>query len=139
LSEEFTAIRARWATLTNEALREANIDARVDHRSLAAQGIDREPRPHVPFAAYQIEKSGRHSEVAERLREQYSSRVEARSQAQDERAMAAAQTGAPRSLEEIRRDACEAWLKMRAGPAPSAAPASLKDERAASADDDFSL
>ena len=30
------------------ALREANIDARVDHRSLAAQGIDREPTPAHP-------------------------------------------------------------------------------------------
>jgi len=42
------SIRERWATLTNEAFKQANIEARVDHRSLAAQGIDREPRPHIP-------------------------------------------------------------------------------------------
>ncbi|KAJ8136374.1 hypothetical protein OY671_010413, partial [Metschnikowia pulcherrima] len=41
-SHEFTAIRERWATMTNEASKEANIEARVDHRSLAEQGIDRE-------------------------------------------------------------------------------------------------
>ena len=29
-------MRERWASLVNESLREANIDARVDHRSLAA-------------------------------------------------------------------------------------------------------
>lgn len=31
-------VRERWAILTNEALRAANLAARVDHRSLAAQG-----------------------------------------------------------------------------------------------------
>ena len=45
--QEFINVRERWAELTNEALRAANISARVDHRSLAAQGIDREPR--LPF------------------------------------------------------------------------------------------
>src|SRR4029077_10351410 len=37
--QEYFNLRERWATLVNEGLREANVAARVDHRSLAAQGI----------------------------------------------------------------------------------------------------
>jgi hypothetical protein len=36
-ADEFTGIRERWATLTNEALREANVAARVSHLGRAAQ------------------------------------------------------------------------------------------------------
>jgi len=73
--QEFRTLRARWAELTNEALREANIEARVDHRTLEAQGIDREPVPHLPRGALAIERSGGRSEVAERIREGYRQRV----------------------------------------------------------------
>ena len=66
--QEFINVRERWATLTNEALRQANIDARVDHRSLAAQGIDREPLPPIPLMHLKMEQRGLHSGVAERLR-----------------------------------------------------------------------
>ena len=48
--QEYINVRERWALLTNEALRAANLEARVDHRSLAAQGIDREPQPRIPLA-----------------------------------------------------------------------------------------
>jgi hypothetical protein len=76
--EEFKTLRARWAELTNEALREANIEARVDHRSLEAQGIDREPLPHLPWAAVAAERRGERSEVAEHIRERHRQRVAAR-------------------------------------------------------------
>ena len=128
LSQEFTAIRERWATLTNEALREANIEARVDHRSLAEQGVDREPTPHIPFAAYKIERAGKHSEVAESIRADYGARVQARLeqavQRTDDRTEHPARNlpreredptdAAPKTLEDIRREARENWLKMRA-------------------------
>ena len=39
--------RERFADLTNERLREAGIEARIDHRSLEAQGIDRAPTVHL--------------------------------------------------------------------------------------------
>jgi ATP-dependent exoDNAse (exonuclease V) alpha subunit len=119
LSEEFKAIRARWATLTNEALKEANIEARVDHRSLAEQGIDREPKPHIPFAAYKIERAGQYSEVAESIRADYNAKVQARA----ERAAApdlskqtrdASATVSPSRFEDVRRQARENWLRMRA-------------------------
>jgi hypothetical protein len=128
VSQEFTAIRERWATLTNEALREANIEARVDHRSLAEQGVDREPRPHIPFAAYKIERAGKYSEVAESIRADYNARVQARleraaerevgaandSSAHDRSAHEAPVRGAPKNPEDIRREARENWLRMRA-------------------------
>jgi ATP-dependent exoDNAse (exonuclease V) alpha subunit len=115
ISQEFTAIRERWATLTNEALAQANIEARVDHRSLAEQGIDREPKPHIPFAAYKIERAGKHSEVAESIRADYNARVQARlEQAATRTSERDANRSPPKSLEDVRREARENWLKMRA-------------------------
>jgi ATP-dependent exoDNAse (exonuclease V) alpha subunit len=121
VSQEFTAIRERWATLTNEALKEANIETRVDHRSLVEQGIDREPRPHIPFAAFKIERAGKHSEVAEAIRADYNARVQARLENAAERTSTAAEArSAPavrpamRNLEDVRREARENWLRMRA-------------------------
>src|ERR1700722_14327738 len=49
---ELLHVRARWATVTNEALQEAHVATRVDHRSLEAQGIDREPLPRIPQGAF---------------------------------------------------------------------------------------
>src|SRR6201987_4199774 len=74
-SQEFTNVRERWAMLTNAALREANIEARIDHRSLAAQGIDREPLPAIPLMHLKMEQRGLQSGLAEHLRAQYRDRV----------------------------------------------------------------
>ncbi|MFN7985580.1 MAG: MobA/MobL family protein, partial [Vicinamibacterales bacterium] len=43
--------RPRWAALTNRVLGERGRDERVDHRSYARQGIDREPGSHFGPAA----------------------------------------------------------------------------------------
>ncbi len=62
-ANEIDRLRARWAELTNEHLRDAGIDARVDHRSLEAQGIDREPTRHLgPAAAGFERRTGEKSE-----------------------------------------------------------------------------
>jgi hypothetical protein len=126
-SQEFTAIRERWATLTNEALREANIASRVDHRSLAAQGIDREPQPHIPFAAYKIERAGKYSEVAESVRADYDARVQQRL---EHSAAERSARASPANLEDVRREARENWLRMRAEQGRSAADTSA-DSRGA--------
>ena len=55
-SDDLKAVRAKWADLTNERLRENGIAARVDHRSLEAQGIDREPTQHLGPAASGYER-----------------------------------------------------------------------------------
>jgi ATP-dependent exoDNAse (exonuclease V) alpha subunit len=78
IADELRGIRERWAAFTNEALKEAQLEVRVSHLSLRAQGIDREPIQHIPRAALEIERRGGRSLVAERLRARYAARVEQR-------------------------------------------------------------
>ncbi|RVC41479.1 Ti-type conjugative transfer relaxase TraA, partial [Mesorhizobium sp. M4A.F.Ca.ET.090.04.2.1] len=47
--------RERWADLANERLAELDIDARIDHRSLEAQGIALEPQTQIGASAQRIE------------------------------------------------------------------------------------
>jgi ATP-dependent exoDNAse (exonuclease V) alpha subunit len=124
---ELLYVRERWATVTNEALRNAHLAVRIDHRTLEAQGIDREPRPQIPKAAFEMERHGYRSVVAERIRENFAARVQARlertptptpstaSTQRNDQASAAADPKLSKSptLEEIRRQARENWLRMR--------------------------
>jgi ATP-dependent exoDNAse (exonuclease V) alpha subunit len=114
---ELLYVRERWATVTNEALRNAHLAVRIDHRTLEAQGIDREPRPQIPKAAFEMERHGYRSAVAERIREDFAARVEARLErtAVPTPAPASVQRSdhAPATLEEIRRQARESWLRLR--------------------------
>ncbi len=50
--------RQRWAELANERLAELDIDARIDHRSLEAQGIALEPQSQIGASAKRIENRG---------------------------------------------------------------------------------
>jgi Ti-type conjugative transfer relaxase TraA len=50
--------RERWAELANERLAELDIDARIDHRSLEAQGITLEPQSQIGAPAKRIEGEG---------------------------------------------------------------------------------
>ncbi|ALC11514.1 Ti-type conjugative transfer relaxase TraA [Sphingopyxis sp. 113P3] len=50
--------RERWAEHVNERLAELDIDARIDHRSLEAQGIDLEPQTQIGAPALRIEGEG---------------------------------------------------------------------------------
>ena len=97
-ADELRAIRASAALLINQELQAANVASRVDHRTLAAQGVAREPKVRLPWGAYRAEARGLHSEIAERVRAKYRARVQVRT---------------PPSLEEIRRQAREEWLQMR--------------------------
>jgi ATP-dependent exoDNAse (exonuclease V) alpha subunit len=106
--KEMLAVRERWATLTNKALQMANLDVRVDHRRLRAQGIDREPVPYMAIASQRSENLGRENEM--------------------ERAVArVSSTGSVDALEEVRRLARQSWLQLRdARCATSAAPESAR-------------
>ena len=59
--------RERWATLTNERLKERGSTERVDHRTLEAQGIDRVPTVHKGPLLTAIERRGIEARVARRL------------------------------------------------------------------------
>ena len=50
--------RERWAELASERLAELEIDARIDHRSLEAQGIPLEPQSQIGAPAQRIEGEG---------------------------------------------------------------------------------
>ena len=50
--------RERWAELANERLAELDIDARIDHRSLEAQGLALEPQSQIGAPAQRIESEG---------------------------------------------------------------------------------
>ena len=66
--------RERWAELANERLAELDIDARIDHRSLEAQGLALEPQSQIGAPAQRIEGEGieaadraeMHREIAQR-------------------------------------------------------------------------
>lgn len=53
---DLEAVRARWAELTNERLRAWGSPARVDHRSLVEQGVERVPTKHLGPAATGFER-----------------------------------------------------------------------------------
>ncbi|MDB6085388.1 MAG: hypothetical protein JWN43_3269 [Gammaproteobacteria bacterium] len=137
---ELFFVRERWAAVTNQALREAHVEARVDHRTLAAQGVDREPYPYIPRAAYEMERHGYRSVQAERLRMEYQTRVQTRAEREPDHASRRdAPATRPQTLEEIRRQAREDWLRMRqqaAGQTPNPNSTSSAQER--SFDDDLS-
>ena len=65
--------RERWAEHVNQRLAELDIDARIDHRSLEAQGIDLEPQDKIGPAASRMggrgleaERIDEHRAVAQR-------------------------------------------------------------------------
>jgi MobA/MobL family len=77
--DEYLMLRERWAEVTNEALRQAGISARGDHRSLERQGIDREPVPTIPEKVFYAERrtQGR-SAAGDAIRARHRERAEAR-------------------------------------------------------------
>ncbi len=64
---EFVEIRECWSALSNERLRQGGYEARIDHRTLAAQGIDRQPTVHVGAAVTAMRRRGIESEVERRV------------------------------------------------------------------------
>ena len=61
--------RESWADHVNSRLAELDIDARIDHRSLAEQGIDLEPQSKIGGPAQRMEEAGQLADRAELHRE----------------------------------------------------------------------
>lgn len=57
--------RERWAGFANARLAELDIDARIDHRSLEAQGIALEPQDKIGAPAQRIMRAGEEADRAE--------------------------------------------------------------------------
>jgi ATP-dependent exoDNAse (exonuclease V) alpha subunit len=66
--------REQWAITANRALERAGNEQRIDHRSLAEQGCDREPTKHLGPAATEHARNGKRSELVERLQVESSER-----------------------------------------------------------------
>ena len=60
--------RKAWADYANAALEKAGHDARIDHRSLEAQGIDREPQIHLGAKVMEMEARGIRTRVGDESR-----------------------------------------------------------------------
>lgn len=86
--KEIEAVRALWAGLANAHLERAGRSERIDHRTLAAQGIDRVPTQHQGPAITAMERRGKEGRarralgLPERPRDVSSRVVEDRRQAQ---------------------------------------------------------
>lgn len=68
-ADEVTAIRELWARLANQALERAGKEQRIDHRSLAAQGIDRPATIHLGPKASEMERRGAATERGDHNRQ----------------------------------------------------------------------
>jgi ATP-dependent exoDNAse (exonuclease V) alpha subunit len=66
--EQMVAWREQWAHLANRHLERHGHEARIDHRSLAARGIDQEPTIHLGYAANEIAQRGGQSDRMDQLR-----------------------------------------------------------------------
>lgn len=102
--EEIAEIRGRWAVLTNEKLQELGHEARVDHRSLEAQGLELQPTIHLGPAVHGMERRGIATEVGERIRAEAQERLE----------LAAEVGRLQREIEQVHRSIIELSTDIRA-------------------------
>lgn len=56
--EQIVSLRESWATMTNDYLSFANVDARIDHRSFEEQGLSIKPTIKLGWEASALERSG---------------------------------------------------------------------------------
>ncbi len=102
--EEIAEIRERWAALTNEKLQELGHEARIDHRSLEAQGLELQPTAHLGPAVSGMERRGIATEVGERIRAEVQARLE----------LAAEIGRLQREIEQVNRSIIELSTDIRA-------------------------
>lgn len=79
--------RERWAAYQNEALEKAGIKDRVDHRTLEAQGINREPEIKLGYVASDMERKGKQSALGDEIREIWARNAERALQEDKQRAL----------------------------------------------------
>lgn len=77
-ADEVTSVRELWESLANGALERSGRSERIDARSLAAQGIDREPTQHLGPVASDMERRGEASDRGDGNRQAQANNVERR-------------------------------------------------------------
>ena len=114
---EIEAMRVAWEELANHALEAAGVDARIDHRSLAEQGIERAPTVHLGPAATHFERrTGQVSQIRARAEE-----AARRAEAERAEILAEQQKAAERvaRLRERLAEARRAWAAEQEARRPS--------------------
>jgi hypothetical protein len=76
--EDLLWIRKRWADLTNQALSEAGLSLRIDHRSYRLQGLDRDPAVALPQKVFYAERQHGRTAAGDEIRARHRERAEAR-------------------------------------------------------------
>jgi len=99
---EIKAMREQWANLANEALLASGLEARVDPRTLRAQGIDRPPMRRISYGLVKRERRLVANQSIERILDKYRERAQRNS----------SQT-AESPIDTVRRRAREAWQRLR--------------------------
>ncbi|EMP5213084.1 MobA/MobL family protein [Pseudomonas aeruginosa] len=112
-ADEVKAIRQLWEETANRALERAGSSERIDHRSLAAQGIDREATTHLGPVASEMERRGRASDRGD------GNRQVAANNAERVRLVA--------EIHELHEARAKAELARRLVPDPAPAPAQIHD------------
>lgn len=103
--------REKWADIQNREFEKAGLEVRVDHRSLEAQGIDREPEPKLGAVATKMEREGRESNAGNDLREVWQRNAErAHDRDQQERIELEIAHGRMQQLQEERRGFDDLYL-----------------------------
>lgn len=69
--ERLFEIRKEWADLANQTLEQAGIPARIDHRTLAEQGINRPPQLHIGPHVLEMEAKGIITDKGTKANERY--------------------------------------------------------------------
>ena len=98
-TENLLAWREKWAQINNRKFEEKGLAERIDHRTLKAQGIDREPTIHLGHEASALEKKGIRTERGDRNREIQKRNLERSAQKPDNDTEKTAQT-----LNKLRED-----------------------------------
>ena len=122
--DEYIALRQRWAEVTNEALRAAGIDARVDHRSYERQGLNREPNVSIPEKVFYAERKYGRSAAGDAIRARHQERVAARLVSTDELARVV-----ERQKKDLRERALEDFKRHESQPSKTPWAALPKEER----------
>lgn len=106
--EEIRKLRFHWADLTNGYLKEHGHEARIDARSYAERGIEKEPGRHKGWVICDLERHGKESEVMQRWQEEARERQrEKQAQALEREALRREIEAAEQELQRLQREAAQ--------------------------------
>ena len=113
--------RYQWAHFQNRALERAGYNSRVDHRSYADQGLDREPTQHLGKWAHRMEKAGKASRIGDQNRQVQARNAEREKREHQFKVISLdAEREKRRLLDAERRELQDDFTRAGAKPPPSA-------------------